>query len=280
MKYTFPAGFSLSRAQELAALVNAAYNQLDQGAAWQPPANYKILAALSAKEIWKGIGPLAHIAAPFLPSVPFGFVAAKDTDLYVVIRGTKTPLEWLDDFTATPVAFNPNGQSWGKITRGFDAIYEYIGPEIIKALGDYKNGGGSLNSVFVTGHSLGAALAHIAAGGICAQFGNQPVSYTFSGPRAGEAQFAAAFAKAQLTTWRLFNTEDIVPTVPPAAIQMASPNMGMHGFTPMTQALSSFVQLSAVGYQHVGYPLAVTFHSDLVADNHNMDRLVQEAASA
>ena len=174
--------------------------------------------------------------------------------MFVVIRGTKTPLEWFDDFSAEPVPFLPNNQPWGKTGRGYSRIYEDIGPQILDALGAYKKNGGSLDSVYVTGHSLGAALAHLAAAGIAAEFGVQPTSYTFSGPRAGDSGFAASAQNAGLKTWRIFNTEDIVPTVPPAAVQMATPNMGMHGLTLMTQALSSFVKLSTIGYQHIGHP--------------------------
>lgn len=277
-KYTFPTPFSQPKAQELAALVNAAYAQLNPGN-WTPPQGYNILANLSAKEIWKEHAPLSNFVGPIVQPVPFGFVASRGNDLFVVIRGTKTPLEWFDDFTAFPVAFKPNGQNWGQITKGFDLLYHDLGPQILNALGGFKNAGGSLSSIYVTGHSLGAALAHVAAAGIYAQFSVQPTSYTFSGPRAGDHGFASAYEASKMVTWRVFNTEDIVPTVPPAAIQMANPNMGMHGLTPMTQALSSLVALHAVGYQHVGYPISVTFHRDAVADNHDMNALVQEVTS-
>lgn len=276
MKYTYPQGFSLARAQELAVLVNEAYKQLDQGAAWQPPVGYQILAKLSAKEIWRALGPLATFFPPVVPPVLFGFVAKKGKDLYVIIRGTKTPLEWFDDITAAPVTFTPSGKPWGRVTRGFKMLYDDLGLEINNALAGFAATGGSLDSIYVSGHSLGAALAHLTVAGINAQFGVHPVSYTFSGPRAGEHQFASAYEAARLPTWRIFNTEDIVPTVPPSAVQMASANMGMHGITPATQALSSFVQLQVVGYQHVGYPIGATFHRDLVADNHSMELLVQE----
>ena len=277
-KYSFPTPFSSPKAQELAALVNAAYAMLNSGN-WAQPQGYNILAKLAAKEIWKGIGPLSNFVGPVLQPVPFGFVASRGSDLFVVLRGTKTPLEWFDDITAFPVTFKPNGQNWGQITQGFSLLYHDLGPQILKVLGDFKNSVGSLSSIYVTGHSLGAALAHIAAAGIYTQFSVQPTSYTFSGPRAGDHGFAAAYEASKMVTWRIFNTEDIVPTVPPAAIQMANPNMGMHGLTPVTQALSSLVALHAVGYQHVGYPIGVTFHRDAVADNHEINALVQELVS-
>jgi hypothetical protein len=107
----------------------------------------------------------------------------------------------------------------------------------------------------------------------------QPISYTFCGPRAGDSAFAAAFVTAALTTWRMFNTEDIVPTVPPAAVELTTPNMGMQGFTLASQGLIQFVHLSPIGYQHIGYPIGATFHADTIADNHNQDSLFNEINS-
>ena len=281
MKYTYPAGFDLARAQELGELVNVAYNQFAQGAAWQVSAGYSLLGpGLFTKEFWKLPGPVSDVLEHLLPQVLFGFVAVKGDDVYVVIRGTKTPLEWLDDFAAQPVAFQPNGQDWGSTTRGYARLLAYLGPQIATQLSAWKAQGHGLTSVYVTGHSLGAALAHLVAAGIVAQFGVKPVVYTFSGPRAGETKFAQAYAAAGLPTWRIFNTEDIVPTVPPAAVRMATPNMGMHAMSGISQALSSFVLLSPAGYQHVGYPVAVTFHRDVVADNHSLVNLCAELAAA
>ena len=277
MKYSYPPNFDLARASQLGGLVGHAYDQLSQGNAWQPPAGYTILApGLSAKEFWKVPGPFSELLEHLLPVVPFGFVATQGNDVFVVIRGTQTPLEWLDDFAAQPVAFAPGGQAWGSTTRGFARLYNYLGPQIGQSLAAYQAGGGSLGSVYVTGHSLGAALAHLAAAGIAAQFEVTPISYTFSGPRAGDPVFADAFAAAALPTWRVFNTEDIVPTVPPAAVKVATPNMGMNSMSLMTQALSKFVLLSPTGYQHIGYPVAATFHRDVVADNHSLLDLCAE----
>ena len=77
----YPLNFDKNRAVELGTLVDAAYTQYNQrvsaGNAWQP-AGYQVQDVLQAKE--KGV------------LVPFGFVATKGTDAYVVIRGyTDTP---------------------------------------------------------------------------------------------------------------------------------------------------------------------------------------------
>jgi hypothetical protein len=280
-KYTVPPGFILTRAQELAALVNAAYDQLDASdnkRPWVPPAGYKIIGELSAKEGWKAPGLFGKLLGELNPVVPFGFVATKNTDTYIVIRGTRTPLEWLDDFAARPEPFLPDRQDWGRTTLGFKLLYDDLGPQIMGALG--KVGDGGLKSIFVTGHSLGAALAHLAAAGTKARYpGATPVSYTFCGPRTGDPAFAAKFAAAKLPTWRVVNTEDVVPTVPPAAVEFETPNAGVHPFAGIGQDFIKFIQLSPAGYQHVGYPVAVTFHKDTISGNHNLDSLVTELAS-
>jgi hypothetical protein len=282
-RYTFPTAFDFQRAQELATLVNAAYDQLDkfdQGAPWVPPPGYTVIATLSAKEIWKAPPPLSEVLLQLLKPKPFGFVATKAGVVYIVIRGTRTPLEWFDDFAALPVSFQPSGKPWGKTTHGFLALYTDpgIGPTINNALTTLGPGG--LGQVFVTGHSLGAALAHLAAAGIKAQFtAVSPVSYTFCGPRTGDADFAAAYVNAKLPIWRVVNTEDIVPTVPPAAVEFATPNAGVHGLSVIGRELIRLIQMSPAGYQHVGYPLAVTFHADTISGNHSLDALCTELAS-
>ncbi|HZF09472.1 MAG TPA: lipase family protein [Thermoanaerobaculia bacterium] len=279
MKYRYPDAFALARAQELGRLVQSAYDQLDKGAAWTPPAGYAVLARLSVREIWK-LKPFSEVLEHLLQPVPFGFVAIKGNDVYVVLRGTRTPLEWFDDFTAQPVDFQPGGQPWGHTTLGFKLLYDELGPPIQQAIA--AHGGGAAQSIFVTGHSLGAAVAHMAAAGIAAQFGARPISYTFCGPRTGDAPFAAKFDATPLTTWRIFNTEDLVPTVPPAAVKLLEPNVNLQGLAVLTQSLSkslsTFVHLSPVGYQHIGYPIAVTFHRDTIAGNHDLGSLCTEIA--
>jgi len=142
---SYPLNFDKNRAVELGTLVDAAYTQYDQratvGNAWQP-AGYQVQGVLQAQE--KGV------------VVPFVFVATKGTDAYVVIRGTLTPLEWLEDATILPVPFAPN---WGNTTQGFKGIYNQLSPTINQAIQTLK-GADAFSFLYVTGHSLGGALAH------------------------------------------------------------------------------------------------------------------------
>jgi len=201
--YTLPPGFDLVRAEELGNLLDNAYDQYNkftQGQPWTILSGYTLVAILEATEPWK----LSHF--PWFPvhplqSVPFGFVATKDgsLDVYVILRGTITPLEWLDDFTIQPIPFAPG---WGNTTQGFNNLHTQFSPEIIAALKTLQATGRTLNNIYVTGHSLGAALAHLAAAGIYIELGAKPTSYTYCGPRTGDPDFADAHTQA-LVTWRM-----------------------------------------------------------------------------
>jgi hypothetical protein len=82
MKYLCPAGFDFARALELGRLVNAAYDQLAQGAECVPPAGYTVLARLTANEFWKIPVPATYLLEHLLPPVSFDFVATKGSDVY------------------------------------------------------------------------------------------------------------------------------------------------------------------------------------------------------
>jgi hypothetical protein len=242
--YSFPASFDKNRAIELAALTDAAYQQLtdfQNHRLWTvpgpytvvsktyqvtpadplpPPKVYQIEAQFYAVETWGIPTPLPKSA------VPFGFVATNGNETYVVIRGTQTPLEWVDDATVGFVPFFPDpantAVNWGNTTKGFYGLYNQIVGSIFAALQSLQKTGRDLSSFFVTGHSLGAALAHLTAAGIKQKLGLIPTSYTFSGPRTGDTNFSHAYNASGLQTWRIFNTEDIVPAVPISTNQLGN----------------------------------------------------------
>jgi triacylglycerol lipase len=83
--------------------------------------------------------------------------------------------------------------------------------------------------VFVTGHSLGGALAVLAAQEIDAkQPGRVSAVYTYGMLRAGNAQFKSAYDQALGSrTYRMVHGEDIVPTVPPSSL-VGSRHVGRH----------------------------------------------------
>jgi hypothetical protein len=206
--------------------------------------------------------------------VPFGFVATIGHEAFVVIRGTLTPLEWLADFTIIPTPFSMQ-PGWGHTTQGYKSIYDQIRGVINNQIKTLITSG-QITQVYVTGHSLGAALAHLIAADLSLTAGISPVTYTFSGPRAGDHEFALAYAKAGLETWRIFNTEDIVPTLPLAAVELVPQKIGLTNHSPIENVLQMLVRFMPSGiFQHVGNPLALTFHKGTIADNHNLTATYQ-----
>jgi triacylglycerol lipase len=286
--YNYPASFDKGRAIELAALVDAAYQQLtdfQNHRLWPVPSSYTVTAKTYQVTPPEPVPPpkVYQIEAQFyavetwgLPSIvpksalPFGFVATHGTDVYVAIRGTQTTLEWVDDATVGFVPFFADpanlAVTWGNTTKGFYGLYAQIIPSIFTAIQNLLNAGIKSFSLFISGHSLGAALAHLTAAGIRQRLGLDPIVYTFSGPRTGDPAFAKAYNASGLQTWRIYNTEDIVPVLPISTNQLGSSS-------PTSIFVNVLIKGLPAGFVHIGYPVAVTFDQGVVDSNHNLDNL-------
>jgi hypothetical protein len=171
----------------------------------------------------------------------------KSTDSRVIaIRGTETPLEWLDDAFALPVPFR-RVPSAGRVAHGFDRIYSSM--KVVKrplpklpplAVPETYTGSfaeqldqevtsreierGETAPVghprperptAVVGHSLGSALAtlFVMENASKRKF-DISTCCTFASPRVGDAEFVHLFNQLQITSWRVFNARDVVPRLP------------------------------------------------------------------
>jgi predicted lipase len=236
--------------------------------------------------------------------VPFGFIAHDEdsNEIYVVFRGTMTPAEWITNFQFKP-GCEPflNNNDLGKVHRGFHKIYtrKDIGRDPVSANDDLPSIKDCIEKaiegcaekvinewpkkaiekcspdaqVYVAGHSLGGALATLATLHIkeMKYFQKAPILYAFANPRAGDLKFSKRFDK--LDCFRIANSEDIVPTVPLASIDLTS---GSNDTTseslkkslkrPELSPLSSL--LPDIDYHHIGEPIYFTNHKGAIADNH------------
>ena len=133
------------------------------------------------------------------------YLAWQDDWVMVAFRGTQ-PDQWgdvLDDLKFPPVAWTT-----GRVHGGFHDAFSRIRPSLEGRLQALAPG----RSVWFSGHSLGAALAILAADwwpdtrGVC----------TIGTSRVGDPLFARAFsAKFAGRSWRYANDNDIVPHLPP-----------------------------------------------------------------
>ncbi len=134
---------------------------------------------------------------------------------FVSFRGSVDLADWVADFDAIPTAYLPL-TGFGQVAAGFQAVYELIRGSIVANLAAATTG---CDNILITGHSLGAAVAVLAAPDI---FRNMPPNVieprliTFAGPRVGLIAFATAFNTLIESCFRVVNYLDIVPQVPPA----------------------------------------------------------------
>ena len=138
-----------------------------------------------------------------------GFVAHGRGATFVAFAGTDPALlaNWTTNFDLLPVA--------GGISRGFRDAAAIALDDVLDRFGATD----PTNRLFVTGHSLGGALAVLTALAL-ARCGHVPDAvYTQGMPRPGNAAFAEGYnAVLGDRTYRLVYGDDLVPTVPPGGL--------------------------------------------------------------
>jgi triacylglycerol lipase len=170
------------------------------------------------------------------------FVMANDQIIITAFRGTEPKVikDWLTDARAR-LAAGPN--NLGQVHTGFStalsAVYDQIKNTIINEFQD--NG----QSLWFTGHSLGAALATLAARKFQLETNRFPQGiYTFGQPRTGDLNFAKSFdGQLQSVTFRFVNNNDLVPHLPPDKLLN---NKLVRDFTP--PALRDFKHIGLLRY--------------------------------
>jgi GTPase SAR1 family protein len=99
----------------------------------------------------------------------------------------------------------------GEIHLGFALLMEEMLPKIQNEIEQLKP-----KTICLTGHSLGGALATLAAYRLRKQGFSIPISvYTFGAPRVGDSAFASKYEDSKVLHFRIENKNDIVPHLPP-----------------------------------------------------------------
>lgn len=134
-------------------------------------------------------------------------VAAGHGATFVMFAGTD-PLKIGDWFKDFKLALEPN-----VLHEGFAEAVNSVMRDIQAVI---ANRGADEQPLFFTGHSMGGALANIAALRALEADVQATGVYTFGGPRAGGQDFFDRYTpKLGDRTFRLVRGHDIVPTVPP-----------------------------------------------------------------
>ncbi|WP_404419278.1 lipase family protein [Marinospirillum sp.] len=163
-----------------------------------------------------------------------------DGMLILVFRGTQPGVsDVLTDIKADLVAA-PGG---GRAHRGFLEAFERVKEPVQSALKNYEG-----LPVYITGHSLGGALAILAIRYL--EKNSQGACYTFGGPRVGDDDL---FKGIKTPVYRVVNAADGVPRVPFGfGLKLV---LGVFRFIPVngTLAISEFLRKKFIGYTHYGY---------------------------
>jgi predicted lipase len=183
----------------------------------------------------------------------FGLIAwnAATKTAIVAIRGTKTIWDWIGDFDAAPVPWFPD-PTLGLVHMGFQLVYEHICSNVRTLL---KSGCQGVEQIWVTGHSLGGAVAILAAFDILKEvgLGVTPQLYTFAGPRAGAPDFAKNFGAGINVCYRIVNFMDVVPQVPlpPLYLHVGQEVLVHGGFRPLDVTYAHHLTTYLSGLQNL-----------------------------
>ena len=105
----------------------------------------------------------------------------------------------------------------GETEDGFTAVYQSltVGTYAGSLIGYLKALNPQVNSITVTGHSLGAALATLLGYDLAVNsVYTNPSVVTFASPQVGDLQFADTYNNEVPDTWRVANVPDLVPGLP------------------------------------------------------------------
>jgi triacylglycerol lipase len=253
----FPSGFNLTDVQTCAAMVSAAYDQYIQFAADGSPQPNDF--------DWVWTGP-SSISDPlpiwWIETVvgvkiyePIGFLGTDGAgNAYLVFRGTMSKD---DDGADSDIRQTPYAPvtGFGNVDQGYYNIYRNLvlptaSTGATTTLLEGINALTGVSTFFFTGHSLGAGLSSLAVPDVSSNSNITPssatmVHYNFGSPRVGDITFAGAINSASVPTYRVVNTEDLVPVAPPP-----------EGPTGL--------------FQHIGTPVDFTVNYGSAVSNHSM----------
>ncbi|MBL4874498.1 MAG: lipase family protein [Rhodobacteraceae bacterium] len=125
--------------------------------------------------------------------------------LVLAFRGTEmTPRDIHSDVNAKLTTLNGEEKVHSGFLKAFNHVHDAIADDLVLHKGI---------PVYITGHSLGGALAILATRLLASD--SQGACYTFGGPRVGNA---TVDDQIKTPIYRIVNAADLVPRVPPAYI--------------------------------------------------------------
>ena len=187
------------------------------------------------------------------------FVAYNDEYAVLAFRGTEA--DRIGDIKADAKAVQTTCPMGGRVHQGFQDQYEDV-EDVIEAALDRDNVKGK--PLFITGHSLGGAVATIGTRRLDATR-QVAACYTYGSPRVGTEEWVG---RLKSPVYRIVNSADPVPMVPLGGTTIAILAKGLRAlgrtvpFLRVTVWLGDWIERTMRGYAHSGNMRFLTNCSD------------------
>lgn len=145
-------------------------------------------------------------------SNPFAASITSNTTpgVYILsIRGTDDIIDLIQDLEFTMSNFYIDGRKYGRADAGFESVYE----QYLSKFEGYLSTIPRDATLYITGHSLGAAIATMLAMKASTII-PKTCLYVFAPPKVGDNNFVVSLEKLVPTYWAIINQADLVPTLP------------------------------------------------------------------
>lgn len=158
-----------------------------------------------------------------------------ENDMFLIFRGTN-PEKQADIITDARIGLQPS-KTGAPVHIGFNQAFKSMLPKIRDLVNEY---GSQVHMFHCIGHSLGGAVATLAADWLKTTTGKTVKTYTFGAPKVGLMLFAGNYTRKlkRENIYRVFHATDPVPMVPLFPF-IHAPLMGYGHFVPSSEAIHS-----------------------------------------
>ncbi len=185
-----------------------------------------------------------QLVATFDCSGTQAILVSQDQDKFIVLAFRGTEAMSITDIKTDAKAKTTWCETGGKIHKGFSEAFEKVAMDIQNKINEPQFGGKPL---FITGHSLGGALATVAAKKLSHE-GGIAACYTFGSPRIGDDEWIASM---KTPVYRVVNAADCVTMMPPGKVIIDSLCFIMKRIPHVGETIRAWLSRFG-GYLHCG----------------------------
>lgn len=196
--------WSESVAQQYVYYAYAAYCPMDRVANWT--------CKWCKESSISGFKPTAQPYDPLIQGYGYVGVNIPDKQIVVCFRGTDDLANWIIDLESA-ILVNYKNITGVQVGEGFYNEWNDLMPQVVPAVQSLHNQYPSY-PIWVTGHSLGAAISILCAVELAQQNLPNINVYNFGLPRVGNEEFSDFYRGLVPNTFRVVNGHDVVPHVP------------------------------------------------------------------